>query len=70
MHLVYAVQEVADVLDDLLFFVIQFHLFFESFEGCVDLGVVRDCALVFIRVDVEQGLRVLREADRCDRLGA
>jgi len=70
LHLINAVEEIADVLDDLLLLFVQLHLPLESIEGCIDLRIVSDRALVFICVYVEEGLGVLWEADGGDRFGA
>ena len=63
LELVDAVEQVANVLDNFLLFLREDNLGFECSKGCIDSFVVSDGALEVISVDVEESLRILRQAD-------
>ena len=59
LQLIDTVEQVADVLDNLLFLIRELYLVFQCREGCIDSFIVGDRALEFVRIDIEQSLWVL-----------
>ena len=70
LQLVHTIQQVANVLDNLLLFLVKLDLLLNGFKGLIDAMVFGDGALKVVSVDIEQGLGLLGQTDRCDALCA